>query len=354
MFNKQTIIKTGICSYGMSGKLFHAPFIEAHPDFELTAIVERNKNESKEKYPKVELYRSVEEMLADATLQLIIVNTPTHTHYEYVKAALQKGKHVIVEKPFTVLVKEAEELNALAQKNNLLLSIYHNRRYDGDYIAVKKIIEENILGELREVEIRYDRYRTSASGKQHKEGSLPGAGTLYDLGSHLIDQALQLFGMPDALFADLATMRENVEAVDYFELLFFYKKMRVRLKATVIARETYYAYIVHGMKGSFLHQRSDRQEEQLLEGIVPSVQPWCAASVEPNGILHTEINGEVIRKEMTSPPGNYMDYFTGIHKALTGQAGNPVPAADAIQTAEIIEAAVQSAKEKRVVSLIKK
>jgi scyllo-inositol 2-dehydrogenase (NADP+) len=350
MINEGSFIKTGICSYGMSGKLFHAPFIEAHPDFELTAIVERNKNESKEKYPEAKIYRSVEEMLGDDTLQLIIVNTPTNTHYEYVKAALQKGKHVIVEKPFTVLTKEAEELNALAQKNNLLLSVYHNRRYDGDYLAVKKVIDENSLGELREVEIRYDRYRTGASGKQHKEGNLPGAGTLYDLGSHLIDQALQLFGRPDALFADLTTMRENVEAVDYFELLLFYKKLRVRLKATVIARETYYAYIVHGMNGSFLHHRSDRQEQQLLDGLVPSVQSWCAASPEPNGILHTEINGEVIRKQITSPPGNYMDYFTAVYKALTGQAANPVPATDAIQTAAIIEAAIQSAKEKRVIT----
>jgi scyllo-inositol 2-dehydrogenase (NADP+) len=149
-------------------------------------------------------------------------------------------------------------------------------------------------------------------------------------------------------------MRENVEAVDYFELLLLYKKMRVRLKATVIARETYYAYILHGMKGSFLHHRSDRQEQQLLDGIVPSVQAWCAASPEPNGILHTEINGEEIRKQVTSPPGNYMDYFTAVYKTLTGKAANPVPAADAIQTAEIIEAAIQSAKEKRIVSLIKK
>lgn len=335
----------------MSGKLFHAPFVESHPDFELTAIVERSKNESKEKYPNAKIYRSVEELLTDDTLQLIIVNTPTHTHYEYVKAALQKGKHVIVEKPFTVLVKEAEELNALAQKNNLLLSVYHNRRYDGDYLAVKKVIEEKLLGELREVEIRYDRYRTTASGKQHKEGDLPGAGTLYDLGSHLIDQALQLFGRPDALFADLATMRENVEAVDYFELLLFYKKMRVRLKATVIARETYYAYIIHGMKGSFLHHRSDRQEQQLLDGVVPSVKPWCALSPEPNGILHTEINCEIIKKHLTSLPGNYMDYFTSIYKALTGQGANPVPAADAVQTAEIIEAAIKSAKEKRMITL---
>ncbi len=354
MFKQGSIIKTGICSYGMSGKLFHAPFIEAHPDFELAAVVERNKNESREKYPQAKIYRSVEEMLADDTLQLIIVNTPTHTHYAYVKAALQKGKHIIVEKPFTVLVKEAEELNALAEKNNLLLSVYHNRRYDGDYLAVKKIIEENILGELSEVEIRYDRYRTSASGKQHKEGDLPGAGTLYDLGSHLIDQALQLFGRPDALFADLATMRENVKAVDYFELLLFYKKMRVRLKATVIARETYYAYIVHGMKGSFLHHRSDRQEQQLLDGIAPSVKPWCALSQEPNGILHAEINGEEIRKQVTSPPGNYMDYFTDVYKALTGQAANPVPAADAIQTAEIIEAALESMKSGKIILLSKK
>jgi len=345
----ETVIKTGICSYGMSGKLFHAPFIQNHPGYELAAIVERHRNDSRERYPQSKLYRSVDELIADGSLQLVIVNTPTHLHFENVRAALLAGKNVVVEKPFTVSVNEAEELAALAQKRNLFLSIYQNRRYDGDYHAVRKIITENLLGELREVEIHYDRYRPGYGGKPHKEGNLPGAGIIYDLSPHLVDQALQLFGWPQALFADVWKMRDDVVPPDYFELLFYYPKLRVRLKATCVARESVPAYILHGMRGSFLQQRSDMQEQQLNEGAVPSLESWCPPPAQPDGLLHTEINGEVIYSHLTSTPGNYMGYYDDLHKALTGQAPNPVPPADGIKTIRIIEAALQSAAGGKVV-----
>jgi scyllo-inositol 2-dehydrogenase (NADP+) len=345
-----TIIKTGICSFGMSGKLFHAPFIHAHPGYELTAIVERHNHDSKERYPDTKLYRSVEEMCADKELQLIVVNTPTHLHFEQAKLVLKAGKNMVIEKPFAVTVKEAEELTALAEKNNLFLSVYQNRRYDGDYRAVKKIINDGVLGEIREVEIRYDRYRPVFGGKPHKEGDLPGAGNIYDLSPHLVDQAIQLFGFPKALFADLIKMRDDVGVPDYFELLFYYDRLRVRLKATVIARESSYAYVIHGMKGSFLQQRSDLQEQQLLAGTKPSLESWCPAPSSPDGLLHTEINGVVERKETMSEPGNYMGYYDDVYKALMGQGPNPVPASDAIKNMRIIEAALQSTNEKRVIT----
>ena len=167
------VIRTGICSYGMSGKLFHAPFIDAHPGFELAAIVERHNNDSKERYPNAKLYRSVEELCADKELELIVVNTPTHLHFEQAKLVLESGKNMVIEKPFAITLKEAEELTALASTNNLFLSVYQNRRYDGDYKAVKNVVEQNLLGEIREVEIRYDRYRPAFGGKQHKEGAMP-------------------------------------------------------------------------------------------------------------------------------------------------------------------------------------
>jgi scyllo-inositol 2-dehydrogenase (NADP+) len=349
MLKEGTIIKTGICSYGMSGKLFHAPFIHAHPGFELSAIVERNKNESREKYPQSKLYRSVQELCADETLQLIVVNTPTHLHFENTKMFLLAGKHVVVEKPFTVTVKEAEELTALAKEKKLLLSVYQNRRYDGDYRAVKEVIQQGLLGELKEVEIHYDRYRPVYGGKPHKEGPLPGAGIIYDLSPHLVDQALQLFGWPNALFADVWKMRDDVVPPDYFEILFYYDRLRVRLKVTCIARETFYAYLLHGMKGSFFQQRSDLQEQQLLDNAVPSQQSWCPGPAAPDGLLHTEINGKVIRKELTSSPGNYMGYYDDLYKFLTGNASNPVTPEDGIKTIRIIEAALQSAKEGRVI-----
>jgi len=343
------IFKAGICSFGMSGKLFHAPFLEAHPGFELSAIVERHNNDSKEKYPNAKLYRSVEELCADKELQLIVVNTPTHLHFEQAKLVLNAGKNMVIEKPFAITVKEAEELAALASANNLFLSVYQNRRYDGDYKAVKEVVQQGVLGEIREAEIRYDRYRPSFGGKQHKEGNMPGAGNIYDLSPHLVDQAIQLFGFPKALFADLIKMRDDVGVPDYFELLFYYDRLRVRLKATVIARESSYAYVLQGMKGSFLQQRSDMQEQQLLAGIKPSLESWCPGPAAPDGVLHTEINGEVVRKETTSSPGNYMGYYDDVYKALTGKGPNPVPAADGIMNTRIIEAALESVKEKRVV-----
>jgi predicted dehydrogenase len=347
----ETIIKTGICSFGMSGKLFHAPFIQNHPAFELTGIVERHNDDSKKRYPQSKLYRSIDELIADDSIQLVVVNTPTHLHYENAKAALAAGKNLVVEKPFTVTVKQAEEIADLAKKKNLFLSIYQNRRYDGDYHAIKNVIEKNLLGELRSVEVRYDRYRPVGVGKAHKEGDLPGAGLIYDLSPHLVDQALQLFGWPSAIEADVWKMRNDVKANDYFDLLWYYPKMRVRLEATCIAREPLPSYILHGMKGSFIQQRSDLQETQLNTGAVPSLKSWCPSPAKPDGLLHAEINGEVVRKEVTSTPGNYMLYYDDVYKALTGQAPNPVPAEDGIKTIKIIEAALKSSAERKVIDL---
>ncbi len=345
MFKEGSIIKTGICSFGMSGKLFHAPFIHAHPDYELTAIVERHNNDSKEFYPDSKIYRSVDGLCADPSIQLIVVNTPTHLHFEQGKKVLESGKHMVIEKPFATTVKEAEELNSIAKKNGLFISVYQNRRYDGDYRAVKDVLKKGVLGEMREAEIRYDRYRPVFGGKDHKEGNLPGAGILYDLSPHLVDQAIQLFGFPTALFADVWKMRDDVVAPDYFELLFFYDKFRVRLNATCIARETTFAYKLHGMKGSFLQHRSDMQEQQLLAGVKPSLKDWCPAPSSPDGILHTDEG----KKETTSSPGNYMGYYDDVYKALTGKGNNPVTAEEGIKNMRIIDAAIESVKEKRVV-----
>jgi len=346
------IINTGICSYGMSGKIFHAPFIHAHPLFNLSAIVERHRDESRAKYPDSKLYRSFEELLADKDIELIVVNTPVQTHFEYAKAALNAGKHVIVEKPFTVTAEEAQILDNLAKEKNLFLSVYQNRRYDGDFKALKDVVSENLLGELKEAELRYDRYRPGHSGKDHKEGDKPGAGNLHDLGAHLIDQAIQLFGFPEAVFADVFTMRKDMIANDYFEVLLYYPRpFRVRIKGTVFAREQYYAYILQGENGTFMQQRSDLQEARLMADEVPSLGTWIPTPQGHDGILHTIINGEPVRKETRSTMGNYMDYYEDVYQALVNGAPNPVPASQAVLTMRIIEAALKSSAEKRVITL---
>jgi predicted dehydrogenase len=200
-------INTALCSFGMSGVLFHAPFIHVNKGFNLYAVWERSKNLADQKYGGVKTYRTLENMLAAEEVELVVVNTPNYTHYDYAKKALLAGKHVIVEKPFTITVKEGEELITLAKNQNRMLSVYQNRRYDSDYKTVKKIIAEGWLGELVEVEIHFDRYKEELSPKIHKEIPGPGTGALYDLGSHLIDQVLQLFGMPQAVFADIQIIR---------------------------------------------------------------------------------------------------------------------------------------------------
>ncbi len=347
-----TIIRTGICSYGMSGKLFHAPFINAHPGFELTGIVERNNNDSRERYPQSKLYRSVEELCADKNISLVIVNTPSYLHFQHARTAILAGKNLLIEKPFTIAVKEAEELISLAARQKVQLTIYQNRRYDGNYLAVKKIVNEKLLGDLRYVEIKYERYRPMYGGKPHKEGALPGAGNMYDLSPHLVDQALQLFGWPRALFADIWKMRDNdVVPPDYFEMLFYYDKLRVSLTASSVCREPVWGYTLQGMKGTFLQQRSDMQEQLLLAGTVPSLENWCPAPSKPDGLLHTDINGIVVRDELTSPPGNYMGIFDDLYKSLTGQGPNPVPPQDGLKTVKIIEAGFQSQREGKVIQL---
>lgn len=349
------LVKVGLCAFGMSGKVFHAPFLKEHPGFFMSAIVERSKEESKSKYPETVIFRSIEEMLQSADIDLVVVNTPVQTHFEYVKMALEAGKNVIVEKPFTVDVSEAEALVKLAQEKNLFLSVYQNRRFDRDYLQVQKIIEDGELGNLKEVEIRFDRFRTEPSAKEHKENpQLKGSGSLHDLGSHLIDQATQLFGVPDKLFADVFSMKGPDFANDYFELLLYYKNhLRVRLKSSVFSKEAHYAYILHGDKGSFLQERTDDQEKELVSGAIPTFnEDWTKPLTESDGILnYFNESSESERILTSSEPGNYMNYYQEIYKHIVFGYPLPSPATEIIQNMKIIEAALESSKEGKVVGL---
>ncbi|HEV2832751.1 MAG TPA: Gfo/Idh/MocA family oxidoreductase [Hanamia sp.] len=342
-------INTALCSFGMSGVVFHAPFLNVNPGFHFYAVWERSKNLAEEKYPGVKTYRSLESMLADDAVELVIVNTPNATHYEFAKKALEAGKHVIVEKPFTISVEEGKDLIELAKKKNKKLSVYQNRRYDSDYKTIKKVLQENLLGDLVEVEMHFDRYKEELSPKVHKETPGPGAGVLYDLGSHLIDQALQLFGMPAGVFADIRILRPASQVDDYFELLFYYEKLRVRLKSSYVVREALPGYILHGFKGSFIKPKTDIQEEELKKGTIPDKADWGTEPETEKGLLHTEKEGKVIREYITSKQGNYGEYYDGMFNAIRNSAPVPVPAQDGLAVIHIIEAAFQSSKEKRLV-----
>ena len=344
-------IQTAICSIGMSGQVFHAPFVMVHPGFELYAVWERSKNIAAEKYAGVKTFRSLDDMLADEKVELVVVNTPNTTHYVYAKKALLAGKHVIVEKPFTVSASEADELIALAKRVNKKLSVYHNRRYDSDYRTIKRVLAEGWLGEVVEAEFHFDRYRAELSPKTHKEVAAPGTGALYDLGAHLIDQALQLFGMPDALYADLLVLRPHSQVDDYFELVLYYPQRRVRLKCSYLVREPLPGYILHGRKGSFIKAKTDVQETTLQAGVLPGSADWGLEPESEKGLLHAEKEGKPFRELVVSERGNYMDYYQGIFDALRHNKPVPVAPEDGRDVIRIIEAAFESSKKQQVVKL---
>lgn len=348
------LVKVGLCAFGMSGKVFHAPFLKEHPGFFMSAVVERSKDESKEKYPDAKIFRSVEEMLQNADIELVVVNTPVQTHFEYVRMALEAGKNVVVEKPFTVNVSEAEQLAKLAEEKGLFLSVYQNRRFDRDYLQVQKVISEQKLGTIKEVEIRFDRFRTEPSGKSHKENpNETGSGSLHDLGAHLVDQAVQLFGFPEKLFADVFSMKGSEYANDYFEILLYYKdELRVRLKSSVFSKEAHYAYILHGSNGSFLQERTDNQENELVAGAIPEYgKDWTQPLKEADGILNFfNENKETERILTSSEAGNYMNYYQNIYEHIVFGYYLPSPAEEVILNMKIIDAAWNSSKEGRVIS----
>ena len=335
----------------MSGWVFHAPFITTDPRFKLYAVWERTKNLAEEKYPGVKTFRTLEEMLADDAVELVIVNTPNFTHYEYTKKALLAGKHVVVEKPFTILASEAQELITLADKLNKKLSVYQNRRYDSDYRTVKKILDEKILGNLVEAEFRFDRYSETIGPKLHKEVPGPGTGSLYDLGSHLLDQALQLFGMPQSVFADIRIARPVSKVDDYFDLLLYYPGLRVRIKSSYLVREPLPGYVLHGSKGSFLKAKTNVQEEMLTRHEVPGKENWGIEPGSEKGLLHTESNGKVIREYITSEKGNYADYYSGMYEAIRNNKAVPVSAEDGMKVIQVIEAAYKSSNDRKVIDI---
>ena len=344
-------IKTALCSFGMSGWVFHAPFLHLHSGFELYAVWERTKNLASAKYPGIKTYRSIKELLNDAAIELVIVNTPNFTHYEYAKLALLAGKHVVVEKPFTLTTEQADDLITFAQKQDRKISVYQNRRWDSDFQTVQKIVNEGLLGNIVEAEIHYDRFSEALSPKLHKEIPGPGTGILYDLGSHLVDQCIQLFGMPEAVFCDVFIARPISKVEDYMEVLLFYKSSRVRLKGSYQVRESLPAFILHGSKGSFIKSRADTQEARLLKGESPDATDWGIEPETARGLLHTEVNGKIIRENINSERGNYMAYYEQLYKALREGEPLPVTAEEGRKVIHVIERAYQSLSKKKIVTL---
>lgn len=341
-------IKTALLSYGMSGKVFHAPFLELHPGFEIAGAWERSKKLIQEDFPLVKSYATFDQLLKD-DIDLVIVNTPVETHFEYAKKALLAGKHVIVEKAFTTTVAQAEELQEIAKDHKLKLSVFQNRRWDSDFKTVRDIHEKNILGQTVEAEIHFDRYNPNLSAKAHKESANPGAGILKDLGPHIIDQALVLFGFPDCIFADIRITRDYSIVDDWLDITLFYPTFRVRLKASFFVREPLPSYVIHGKKGSFIKSRGDIQEDELKAGKMPMVTDWGIEPIYKSGVLHTEIEGSAVRENIPTLHGNYYGFFDELHKSIRKNLPEPVTAQDGLNVMRIIEAAIESSAHKKII-----
>ncbi|NGY36635.1 Gfo/Idh/MocA family oxidoreductase [Flavobacterium sp. XN-5] len=343
-------IKTVLLSYGMSGKVFHAPFLELHPGFELLGSWERSKKIIQQDYRNVRSYGSLEEVL-DSDADLIIVNTPVGTHFEYAKKVLLAGKHVVVEKAFTTTAAEAQELVDIATEKGVKLSVFQNRRWDSDLKTVRQVLLDGVLGDIVEAEFHFDRYNPLLSPKQHKETANAGAGILKDLGPHLIDQSLYLFGFPQAVFADIRTTRENSLVDDWFDILLYYPDFRVRLKAGFFVREANPAYTIHGKKGSFLKPRGDVQEDELKLGTKPNLENWGTESIEKEGLLHTEIDGKLVLEKTPTLQGNYYDFFDGVYDSISNNKEEPVTGQDGLRVMQIIEAAIQSSAQGKAIAV---
>ncbi len=344
-------INVALLSYGMSGRVFHAPFIELHPDLQLVGSWERTKQLIQNDYPKTKSYSTLEALLADDNVELVIVNTPTNTHFEYAKKALFAGKDVVVEKAFTTTVEEAIELKAIAEKAGKKIAVFQNRRWDSDFKTVKQVVDNQLLGAITEMEIQFARYNPALSPKLHKEVPNAGAGIVKDLGPHIIDQALCLFGKPQSVFADFRITRTNSQVEDYFEILLYYKDKRVRVKAGYFMREPVPSYIVHGTKGSFLKSRADVQEGLLLQGAKPDITNWGAEPDTEQGLLHTEKDGVILRETIPTLKGNYYEFYNKVYESLAHDKPMPVTVDDGILVMQIIDAAYKSNATRKVIDL---
>lgn len=345
-------INVGLIGFGMAGRIFHAPTINCVKGLKLLSIRETkepNISTIKERYPQTAIVDHTNEIFNNEAIDLVIIATPNTTHYALAKEALQACKHVVVDKPFTVRSEEATELIQLAQQQNKIITAYQNRRWDSDFKTVQKVIESGVLGRLVECEIHYDRFRNTLRPNTWKEDEHAGTGMLYDLGSHLIDQAQTLFGVPRSVTADLRIQRDGGRIIDNFELILGYDSLKVSLKGSMLVKEPLPRYILLGNNGSFVKYGLDVQEEALNTGYIPGADNW---GEEPEciwGTINTEFNGIEFRGRVKSEKGNYVAYYENVYRAIVGEEELIVKPEQARNTIRIIELAMQSSQEKRTV-----
>jgi len=339
-------MKTGVVGYGVAAQFMHLPFIVTNPKFRLQSILQRKGDEAGEKYPTIKIVRNIDDMLNDESLELIVITTPNDSHFEYAWRALEAGKHVVLEKPFTITSDDAKKLIAQAEKYKRVLSVYQNRRYVSDFLTIRQLLSENLLGEIVEFEAHYDRYRPELRPNAWREENIPGSGILYDLGAHLIDQALVLFGLPRFITADVRIQRPHAKATDYFELWLDYDFTKIILKSGMLVREPGPRYAIHGRLGSFIKYGEDPQEVLLRKGILPTAADWGREAENIYGLLHTEINGKIIYEKYPSLPGNYGGFYDDLHNSIVNKEPLKVKPEHGYNTIRMVELATESSQKK--------
>jgi scyllo-inositol 2-dehydrogenase (NADP+) len=346
------MIDVGLIGFGLAGRSFHAPVIRAVPGLRLAAILERSGNAAEEKYPDVPIVRTLDELLAIKEIRIVVIATPNDSHFSLAEQCLASGRDVLVDKPFTTTLEEAIALVEFAKQRGRLLTVYQNRRYDGDFQAIAELVRSGALGRVVRFESNYDRFRPELRPGAWRERRGPGTGIFFDIGPHLIDHALLLFGLPEGLTADIRMEREGAVADDAFDLAFHYPRgLRADLRSSILAAAPRPRFILHGTQGAFVKQTVDPQESNLRRGYIPSDTAWGAEPEENWGLLTLSRNGTLTERRVPSANCDYRDFYANLRDAILGKAKLAVPPEWALDVMRLLGLARRSSEERRTVSV---
>lgn len=339
------VINVGLAGYGMAAKVMHAPFLKVSEQYNVVSVLERHRNDSHILFPEAKVVRSFDELMEE-DVQLVVITTPNDTHFPYAEKALLQGKHVVLEKPFTITSGDALKLIDIAKAENRILSVFQNRRYVADFITIKEILGKKLLGEIHEYEAHFDRYRPAPKSNAWREEAGAGNGIFYDLGAHLIDQALYLFGLPKTVTADLRLQRSHAKVEDFFDVRLDYGFLRVILRGGMLVREPGPRHMIHGTRGSFIKFGEDPQEEMLKSGILPISPDWGSEDSENFGLLHTDIDEQDTTMKYPSLPGNFGLFYINLYQTIMNDAVLKEKPEHGYNTIRLIELAYESNKAK--------
>lgn len=344
-------IRAGIIGFGLSGRVFHAQVLRSVAGFEIASVVTSRSDEVHAEFPTAKVVATSDELLEDPTIDLVVVTTPNELHAPLALRALEAGKHVVVEKPFSVTAAEGQAVVDCAKRVNRVLSVYHNRRWDNGFLTLREALESGHLGTVYGYEARFERFRPVVKGERWREQEKGGSGVLYDLGSHLIDQAVCLFGNPRGVYCDLATQRPSGVVDDYFTVLLDYDTLRVVLRSGCIVGVPGPVLIAHGDKGTFIKQELDPQEDALKAGKTPeNSEPW-GLDGDSARLFALSADGTRTQRPIATIPGSYHRFYAELHAAITSGSPAPVPPEDAVTVIRIIEACLRSSRERRWIGI---